>query len=73
MEREFKNGRTYTFTLTICSDRSVTVMKWLKQLFFYLKYKIRYRRIGPKHTPKIPWQSTKMPSRDRKIRAAGYQ
>ena len=48
-------------------------MKLLKQFFLYLKYKIRYRQVGPKHTPKIPWHSARMPSSDRKLRAAGYQ
>lgn len=47
-------------------------MKMLKRFFRYLKYKVTYRQVGPKHTPKMH-SRTAMPSRDRKVRASGYQ
>ncbi len=73
MKRKFKNGWAYTSIFKICSYGGVIIMNLLKQFFLYLKYKIRYRRVSPKHTPKISGHSTKMPSSDRKLRAAGYQ
>ena len=73
MRRKFKDGRAYTSTLKGRRYRSIIVMRLLKKFFLYLKYRINYRQIGPKHTPKMFWYSNKTPKRISKIRAAGYQ
>lgn len=49
------------------------MMKLLKKFFIYLRYKIKYRQIGPRYTPKTLWYSNKTSNRISKIKAAGYQ
>ena len=48
------------------------MLDFIDQIFRHLKFKFRYKQVGPLHTPEIPRRTT-MPGRDRKVRAAGHQ
>ena len=48
------------------------MLDFIDRIFRHLKYKFRYKQVGPLHTPEIP-QRAHMPGSERRVRAAGHQ
>jgi len=48
------------------------MLDFIDRIFRHLKFKFRYKQVGPIHTPDLRRRTT-MPGSERRVRAAGHQ